>query len=260
LIVCVGRATRLAELFHLLPKRYTTEVVLGVETTTDDRTGTPLVRSDAWTGLGRRAVEQALLNLTGELSQVPPAFSAKRVAGRRAYSLARDGLAVDLAPVQVRVHSIELTGWSPPTAALDLWVSTGTYVRALARDLGRSLECGGHLAGLRRTQIGPFEVGEADATTQLEPEPGSNVRMPELVSPLEALEWLAVRTLDASEAEDVAHGRSVPEGTLEEPLPVGYPACDTRSWPVVLACGEELVAVAERRGGVLQPTKVLSAA
>lgn len=260
LIACVGRATRLAELYHLLPKRYSAEVVLGVETTTDDRTGEPLVRSNAWTGLGRDEVEQALRSLVGDLSQVPPAFSAKRIAGRRAYSLARDGQAVDLAPAAVRVHSMELLGWSPPNARLDLWVSTGTYVRAVARDLGRALGCGGHLAGLRRTRIGPFAVADRDSTVRADNEPGATVVVPELVAPLEALQWLPVRTLDASEAADVAHGRCVPEGTLNQPPPVDFPVRDTSSWPIVLARGRELVAIAELRAGTLQPTKVLSAA
>lgn len=260
LVLCAGRATRLAELFHLLPKRYSAEVVLGMETTTDDRTGDPLVGPGSWRDVGRTELEEALASLTGELSQVPPAYSAKRVRGRRAYSLAREGVPVELAPAAVTVHSMELIDWSPPSVTLDLWVSTGTYVRALARDLGRSLSCGGHLAALRRTQIGPFEVEEGLPATELERFPGSTAVEPELLSPLGALQWLPLRSLDPSEAEDVSYGKCVPEGVVVRPSSRGYPVCDTSSWPVALALEEELVAVAERKAGVLQPVKVLRAA
>ena len=260
LVLCAGRATRLAELFHLLPKRYSAEVVLGVETTTDDLTGEPLARPDGWREIDRKELERALVKLTGELSQVPPAYSAKRVQGRRAYSLAREGTPVELEPAAVTVHSIEVTDWRPPSVVLDVWVSTGTYVRALARDLGRSLECGGHLAALRRTQIGPFEVGKALPATELERSPESSVMPPDLLSPLAALRWLPLRSLDLSEAADVSHGRCVPEETVVPPLSGGYPLRDTSSWPVALAFEEDLVAVAERKTGVLQPVKVLHAA
>ena len=260
LVLCTGPATRLAELFHLLPKRYSAEVVLGLETTTDDRTGEPVARSDGWQQIDREEMERSLARLTGELSQVPPAYSAKRIGGRRAYSLAREGAPVELEPVSVTVHSMDVTGWDPPAVVLDMWVSTGTYVRALARDLGRALGCGGHLAALRRTQIGPFEVTEGLAAGELDSSPDPEAEPPILLSPLEALRWLPVRSLLPSEAVDVSYGRCVPEGELTRPSSRGYPPCDTISWPVALVLEEELVAVAERKAGVLQPTRVLNAA
>jgi len=260
LILCAGRATRLVDLFHLLPKRYSAQVVLGMETTTDDLTGEPVVRPDVWREIDRPELEQALMSLTGELYQVPPAYSAKRVRGRRAYSLARKGAAVELEPAAVTVHSMEVTNWDPPAVGLDIWVSTGTYVRALARDLGRSLGCGGHLAALRRTQIGPFVVGEGMSATEFEPWPGSTVEPSDLMSPLNSLRWLPLRSLDSSESEDVSYGKSVPEGMVAEPTSSGYPPQDTSAWPVALAFEEDLVAVAERREGLLQPVKVLNAA
>ncbi len=260
LILCAGRATRLVDLFHLLPKRYSAQVALGMETTTDDLTGEPVVRPDARREIDRPELEQALMSLTGELSQVPPAYSAKRVRGRRAYSLAREGAAVELEPAAVTVHSMEVTSWDPPAVGLDIWVSTGTYVRALARDLGRSLGCGGHLAALRRTQIGPFVVGAGMSATEFEPWPGSTVKPPDLMSPLNSLRWLPLRSLDSSEAEDVSYGKSVPQGMVAEPTSSGYPPQDTSAWPVALAFEEDLVAVAERREGLLQPVKVLNAA
>jgi tRNA pseudouridine55 synthase len=263
LILCVGRATRLVELFHLLPKRYAAKVMLGFETTTDDLTGEPLERLDRWENLDRAEFDSALGGLTGEVYQVPPAYSAKRIRGRRAYSLAREGAPVQLDPSKVTVHSIEVTDWTPPTVGLEIWVSTGTYVRALARDLGRAVGCGGHLAALRRTQIGPFRVGEGIPAARLESwsgSSGSSDTYPALVSPLEALRWLPCRSLEAGEAEDVSHGKSVPAGTIVERPSSGYPVRDTSSWPVALAFEQRLVAVAERQAGLLQPLKVLHAA
>ncbi len=260
LVLCAGRATRLAELFHHLPKRYAAQVALGIETTTDDLTGEPVERLETRRDLDRVEFDRVLHSLTGELLQVPPAYSAKRVRGRRAYSLAREGAPVELDPAAVTVHSIEVTDWTPPTVGLDMWVSTGTYVRALARDLGRGLGCGGHLSALRRTQIGPFEVGEGTSVTELESWPDAPEMPPELMSPLLALRWLPIRRLNSTEAEDVSHGRSVPEGTVEESLSGGFPVQDTSSWPVALAFEGELVAVAERKAGLLQPIKVLHAA
>jgi tRNA pseudouridine55 synthase len=259
LVLCAGRATRLAELFHLLPKRYSAQVMFGMETTTDDLTGEPVARLDSWRELGRVEVESALISLTGELSQLPPAYSAKRIRGRRAYSLAREGAAVSLEPAVVTVHSMEITDWNLPSVVLDLWVSTGTYVRALARDLGRALGCGGHLAALRRTQIGPFEVGEGRSATELESCPDSTAAPADLLSPLHALQWLPLRRLDSSEALDVSHGRSVPEGTVVDPDLHGYPVFDTNSCPIALAFEDDLIAVAERKAGSLQPVKVLHA-
>jgi tRNA pseudouridine55 synthase len=260
LVLCAGRATRLADLFHHLPKRYAAQVVLGIETTTDDLTGEPVERLETWRDLDRVEFDRVLDSLRGELLQVPPAYSAKRVRGRRAYSLAREGTPVELNPSAVTVHSIEVTGWTPPTVALDMWVSTGTYVRALARDLGRALGCGGHLSALRRTQIGPFEVGEGTSMTELDSWPDALEMPPELMSPLLALRWLPIRRLNSTEVDDVSHGRSVPEGTVEESVSGGYPVQDTSSWPVALAFEDELVAVAVRMAGLLQPIKVLHAA
>ena len=260
LVLCAGRATRLTELFHLLPKRYAAQVVLGIETATDDLTGEPVERRDTWRDLAQVDLDRALGSLTGELSQVPPVYSAKRVQGRRAYSLARGGEPVQLDPAAVTVHSIQVIDWTAPAIELDMWVSTGTYVRALARDLGRALGCGGHLAALRRTQIGPFEVGEGIKVTDLESGRDSSAEAPDLMSPLHALRWLPLRSLDSGEAEDVSHGRSVPEGTVLKAASGGFPADDTTAWPVALAFEDELVAVAERKAGALQPVKVLHAA
>lgn len=257
LLLCAGRATRLASLFHLLPKRYEATVVLGVETDTDDRTGAPGAVSEAWRRLSRGEVEAALGDLTGELAQRPPAFSAKKVRGRRAHRVARDGGEPDLAPATVTVHRLELRGWEPPRARVEAWVSTGTYIRALARDLGRALGCGAHLGELRRGAIGPFSVDgalPADALGDGDPrETGA------WLAPARALAWLPRRCLDGEEERTVMHGAPLPEGDLRAPLRSGFPEGPAPALPVALVAGDELVAVAERRDGTLQPRTVLRA-
>ncbi|MDT8435153.1 MAG: tRNA pseudouridine(55) synthase TruB [Gemmatimonadota bacterium] len=254
LLLCVGRATRLASLFHLLPKRYTAEVRLGVETETDDRTGPPRAESTAWQALRRRDLEAALRERTGPQDQVPPAYSAKKVDGRRAHRLARAGQTPALAPTRVVVHALDLVEWDPPRVVVDAWVSTGTFVRALARDLGRDLGCRAHLAELRRTAIGGFEVTAACPPAGLA-DPGG-ARLP----PLEALRWLPLRRLDEGERDAVRHGRPVDAGTIEAPAEQGFPHAPAEDAPVALVAPDRLVAVGRRDGGRLRPVIVLDAA
>ncbi|MFO7586453.1 MAG: tRNA pseudouridine(55) synthase TruB, partial [Gemmatimonadota bacterium] len=259
LILCADRATRLASLFHLLPKRYEAEIVLGSETDTDDRTGEPVLSSEAWRRLARADAERALLGLTGELLQAPPAFSAKKVAGRRAHRIARLGGDPGLAPAPVRVHGLTLVEWAPPRVRIDAWVSTGTYVRALARDLGRELGCGAHLGALRRTAIGPFKVEEALSAASI-PESRDLRETEAWFTPLHALDWLPLRALDPEEVQAVSHGAAVTAGEVASPRRPGFPVGPEPSLPVALADGDGLVAVAERRGATLQPRTVIRAA
>lgn len=257
LLLLVGPATRLAEYFHLLDKSYVAVLRLGEETRTHDPEGETVRTSAAWRGLRRQEVAAALAEHTGRLLQRPPAFSAKRVDGRRAHRAARAGVEVELAPEEVTVHQAELLELSLPDVRVRLRVSTGTYVRSLARDVGRALGCGAHLRELRRTRIGPFRVERAVRPAGLEegarpPAPGDAWR-----TPAAALGWLPFRTLDDEEAGRVGHGASVPIGSLERPSlegpPRGPPA---EELPVPLLHGGRLLAVAERREGRLQPRKV----
>ena len=157
----IGRATRLVRFLPDTPKTYRGQLRLGRTTTTDDETG-DLVTEHGGALPSAEQVLAAARGLEGRQTQVPPAFSARRVAGRRLYELARKGVMVEAAPTEVEVHRFELT----PTDRGDLYaftaeVSTGTYIRALARDLGRSLGCGGSLAALVRTLVGPLRLPDA---------------------------------------------------------------------------------------------------
>lgn len=162
LVLLFGRATRLATFICADPKVYDATVRFGIETDTDDVTGIPVRTAPPPSA---PAVRAALDELTGEIEQVPPTFSAKHVSGSggRAYAAARRGQPVVLAPVRVRVDRWEVRAIRDDVAELTVTCSTGTYVRALARDLGRRTGSAAHLAALRRCAVGPFAVDAAHA-------------------------------------------------------------------------------------------------
>lgn len=153
LILLSGRATKLTPRFMGLDKRYLTEVDLSARTSTGDPEGEVVERHDA---PARDELETQLGGLRGEVELPIPAASAVKIGGRRAYRLHREGVAVEMPVRRSRVHALELVGYEGAVATLDLRVSSGTYVRSIAHALG------GHCASLRRTEIGPFAVEEAD--------------------------------------------------------------------------------------------------
>lgn len=159
--IALGPATRL---LPYLPgdKAYRAEIQLGVRTTTDDLQGTVLSRQPPPPFLQRPELEAALAPFRGRIQQRPPAFSAVHVQGRRAYALAREGHAVELAPREVSLHRLDLIDWDPSSGllVLDIACSAGTYIRSLARDLGETLGCGAALASLRRTVALGFGLGQ----------------------------------------------------------------------------------------------------
>lgn len=257
LLLCVGRATRLVEYFHLLPKRYEAEVVLGAETSTDDRTGEPAGGDESWRRLDEATVRRVLESRTGRQRQRPPAFSAVRVGGRRrAHELARVGETVALEEREIEVHELALRAFRPPALRIGALVSTGTYVRALARDLGRALGCGAHLFALRRTAIGPFRVEEALDAGLLEP--GSRPPETALLPPARALAWLPARMLGPAEGARVREGGAVERGEVHPPELPGLLAAALAGAPVRLLMEGRLVAVAEVEDGRLHPRVVLA--
>jgi len=251
LILCVGSATRLVEYFHLLSKVYAATAVLGIETDTEDASGRITERSDVWRSLGPDEIEIAARGLVGEHDQVPPAFSARKVAGKRAYAAAREGEMLALEPRPVEVQSLVVEALHLPEVEFRARVSTGTYVRSLARDLGRTLGCGAHLKALRRLAIGPFDVRDAAAPTELE---AMSFRPGAALAAESALAWLPRRILTDGELEHVTHGRAIPladtgHGSLRDaaaPL------------PVVLMHEDRLVAIGRRESDVLKPEKVFA--
>ena len=160
LVLGVGPATRLATFAVDHPKTYRATIRLGATSTTDDAEG-EIDAVDVADAPGREAVEAACAKWTGTVEQVPPAYSAKHVEGRRAYAMARAGETVTLPAEAVRIDRIEVLRYDWPELALEVECGPGTYVRALARDLGEALGTGGYCHELRRTRVGPLEVGQA---------------------------------------------------------------------------------------------------
>src|SRR3954469_15598374 len=166
LLLLIGKATKLCERLMDEPKQYEATVKLGATTPTDDPESEETPYRGA-TPVSEEALRAAIVPLVGQIVQRPPAFSALKVGGRRAYDLARGGKEVTLEPRKVHVYAIELLEYAWPLARLRIDCGRGTYVRAVARDLGEALNVGGHLTQLRRTRVGPFVADEAVAPDRL---------------------------------------------------------------------------------------------
>jgi tRNA pseudouridine55 synthase len=159
LALLVGDTTRETERIHTAPKVYDALVRFGTETATDDREGA-VTRTEA-PPTDASTIGAAFAPLRGAIRQVPPAYAAVKVGGRTAYSRARSGEILALAAREVQVHRLEMTEWNPPDARLLIVCSSGTYVRSIARDLGRALGSAAHLAALRRLAIGALDIEDA---------------------------------------------------------------------------------------------------
>jgi tRNA pseudouridine55 synthase len=155
LVLCLGSATRLTEYVQKMAKTYRSVFVLGATSDTDDVDGTITPVGGA-ADPGRDAVAAALAGLVGTIEQVPPAYSAAKVLGQRAYDLARQGEEVNLRPRPVQVYGIDLLRCEYPEVEVEVRCGKGTYIRSLARDAGQALGCGAYVRQLRRTRIGPF--------------------------------------------------------------------------------------------------------
>jgi tRNA pseudouridine55 synthase len=160
LVLAVGQANRLSEYVQQMEKVYRAGIRLGASSDTDDADG-HITPTEAAAPSSREAVEHCLQALTGQVLQTPPAFSAAKVAGRRAYRLARGGDKVELAARTVRIYDIGVLHYEYPQLDIEVRCGKGTYIRALARDLGQRLGCGGYIGALRRTRVGPFEEAAA---------------------------------------------------------------------------------------------------
>jgi tRNA pseudouridine55 synthase len=220
LVLLLGKATRLAQFLSELDKEYDAIIRLGYSTDTGDRTGTPIPgpqsKPDNWT---EQDVEAALQSLRGDIDQVPPMYSAKKVEGRRLYELARRGENVERKPVRVCIYNFEairpegqlikdnLDGTFDFHARVSC--SSGTYVRTLAEDYGKRLYVGAHLAELRRTRVGDFEITQAITLEQLKLHFGEE-SLGSVVLPLNAaLSRLSSVHLNAEDVRRARHGREV---------------------------------------------------
>jgi tRNA pseudouridine55 synthase len=241
LVLLVGRATRLLPYLPGEPKRYLATIVFGAATDTDDLLGTvtqerPLPSRDA--------VRAAVASMVGPLLQRPSTYSAKRIEGRRAYELARQGAVVELAPVAITVHRWDILEWIGTDTAVaactvDISCSGGTYVRALARDLGETVGSAAHLSTLRRVASGPFHVDEAVTLAQLRE---GDVSMRPAG---DALPQWESQALSDDDLQRVVRGIAIPAT-----VPGPYARLVSERTGVLLALGE-------RREGLWQPRVVM---
>jgi tRNA pseudouridine55 synthase len=224
LLVLLGDATRLSDLAMALPKTYRATVRFGVSTDTLDPEGEVTEERDS--GPPR---DLPLARFVGEIEQVPPAFSALKVDGRRAYKLARAGRPPELKARPVTVHRLDIVGGAWPDVELEVVCGAGTYIRALARDLGAAVDLPAHLTALRRTRIGPFAAGEAG---RVHP-------------PLDLVRAAGIAVVEVSEADALAlaQGRTVEHDAAGR---------------VAFAVDGAMVGLADGEGGQLFPATVLS--
>jgi len=241
--VALGEATKLIPYLSRAPKTYDFTVRWGEARDTDDAEGAVTTTS------GNRPSEDAIRVLlpryTGVISQLPPKFSALKLAGQRAYDLARDGQEVELTPRNVEVFSLDLVATRQDEADFTVTCGSGTYVRALARDMGADLGCFGHINRLCRTRVGCFRLEDAILLESLgdfgHNPPPSGVLLP-LQTVLDDIPALAVT---AAEADRLRHGQ-----TVQVPF--------SRHGETAVTCDGVLVAMASLEGGVLQPTRVFN--
>ncbi len=251
--VFLGLGTRMVEYHMGDGKSYRATVCFGAGSTTDDRDG-ELTPSGA-PAPTREQVLAALPAFRGRIEQRPPAYSALKVAGRRAYELAREGVAPELAPRQVTIDRLELIAWDDsdperPTATLEVDCGAGTYIRALARDLGERLGCGGYLGALVRTASGPFTLQRAHSLDEFRAAAAAGGRrLARLILPIDAgLEGIPTVTLDPSELVAIARGQPVRPGRR--------PGVEQGTVLRLLGPDGALAGMATWRGGRLAPDKV----
>ena len=248
LVVGVEKATRLLGHLTLTEKQYDATIRLGQSTSTDDAEGEITGTAPA-TGLTPETINKAIAELTGEIQQVPPAVSAIKVDGQRAYKLTRAGAAPELKPRPVTVYEFTVTAIRPAgdgdLTDVDATVrcSSGTYIRALARDLGSSLGTGGHLTALRRTRVGGYGLDTAKTLDQLAE------RFEVVPLARAAAAAFGRRDLSADEARRVAHGGR---------LPAGPPGAGTPGPTAAFAPDGSLVALLAEQDGQARPLAVFA--
>jgi tRNA pseudouridine55 synthase len=216
LVILIGPAVRLSEFVSASDKRYQAVIRLGSSTDTYDADGE--ITDNLPVDISEEQFSTSLIEFIGEIEQVPPPYSAVKVKGRKAYDMARHGEQVELEPRKIQVYNLELLEWAPPEAVIDVYCSSGTYVRSLAHDLGEKLGCGAHLVGLRRTKSGRFTLRDAVPLRKLREAFDNNTWYQYLIPAAEALsDWLAV-DLTGDQVESVRHGHRVPseEGVTNE--------------------------------------------
>jgi tRNA pseudouridine55 synthase len=209
LVILIGPAVRLSEYVSASDKRYQATIRLGSSTDTYDSEG-EVTDNFGNIDITEEQFDEVLQNFIGEMEQVPPPYSAVKVKGRKAYEMARKGEEVDLEPRIINVYSLEVLEWAPPEAVIDVYCSSGTYVRSLANDLGKMLGTGAYLVGLRRTKSGRFTLRDAVPLRRLQEAFDAGDWYRHLIPAAEALSDWPLVELDGDQMDLVRHGHRVP--------------------------------------------------
>lgn len=240
LVLVLGSATRLSSYLMHTPKVYCAEIVLGATTVTDDAEAPLLRRSDP-SHLADTDIAAVVGRFVGQFDQAPPAYAAIKRNGQKLYELARQGIDIDPAPRRVAIQAIDVLAWRAPRLRLRIRCASGTYIRALARDIGAALETGGYLHALRRVASGSFVAREAAPLSQLRDE----AAVAASVYPLDrAVLDLPAAVLDPAESRRIRNGQMV---TLRTPASGTIRLYGTTG---------SLVALGECRGTMVQPIRV----
>jgi len=248
----MGKYTRLAQYFSAAEKSYTGAIRIGFATDTYDADGQP-AEPDLWPEFAEKVTLEAVRNeamrFDGESMQMPPPFSAKKIAGKPAYRLAREGKQPELTPARVRIDCFEVTAMQGAEASFKMTISSGGYVRSVAHELGQALGCGAHLASLRRVRAGVFTIEQAHTLEQLQPLAGQVENLEGLcVHPRSLLPEMPAVTADAQALGKLRNGAQANLADFSQAPLVK-----------VFASQTELVGVAKRVAGTLfQPVVVFS--
>jgi tRNA pseudouridine55 synthase len=252
--IALGEATKTVPYVMDGRKAYRFTVTWGSETTTDDTEGPVTKTSEKRPA--RAEVEALLPRFTGVVMQVPPQFSAIKVDGERAYDIAREGEEVVLEAREVLIDRLEIVAHDGATTVLEADCGKGTYVRAIARDLGRALACYGHVTALRRTRVGPFEeadfVTAGDLSMEIEDQAEREAHLADLLAPVDrGLSELPDLNVSRHDAARLKRGQGVILRGRDAPTILGQ---------VAVHCGHELIAIAEMDKGELKPHRVFNLA
>ncbi|HZA01328.1 MAG TPA: tRNA pseudouridine(55) synthase TruB [Hyphomicrobiaceae bacterium] len=247
--IALGEATKTVAAVVEGEKAYRFSVRWGAETRTDDAEGEPVKTSGARPAIAE--IEALLPRFTGKILQIPPRFSAIKVDGERAYDLARDGGAVVLEPRPVVVAELKIIAQPDAnTTAFEVSCGKGTYVRALARDLGRALGCYGHVVELRRTRVGPFDADQALTLDALSPHADAQHYLPPRLLPVEAaLEDILKLNVSMADAACLKRGQAILLRGRDAPILTG---------PAYAVSRGQLIAIGEIDKGELRPRRVFN--
>jgi tRNA pseudouridine55 synthase len=242
LVVLVGRGVKLVPLFKNCTKDYTAEIFFGEETDTLDPEGTVIAKGEV---PPLEAVEAALGKFRGDILQSPPAYSAKHINGRRSYELAREGKEPEMKKQPVTIHELSLLSWAPPIGRIRVRVSSGTYIRALARDIALAAGSRAYLSALRRDMVGPFRLEDAVDFQSVE-KGGFDIR--EALRPLSLALFEELKLpcffIDPKAAEGFVHGRILEASLKEEGL-----SADATAAGVFTQDREDFLGFLERNNG-----------